>query len=110
MIGQPDQDPDSNTKSQDEDKDDEDPINLPRSSSGGGRFRDMEDPINLPGASFSGGPYPGYRRVKKKKYQSDYNNNKYTQGVTHINLKDKAPPKMTEDQVHQHVLSVIFHR
>ena len=29
-------------------------------------------------------------------------------GVTHVNLENKAPPKMMEDQVDLHVLGVIF--
>ena len=45
---------------------------------------------------------------KGKKYKADFTNKEYNERVTHINLEDRTPPKMTEEQVDQHVLGVIF--
>ena len=83
MIGRHDQDLDSDSKS--EDKEEEDPINLPSSSFGGGQ-----------------------NSWNRKKYKADFFNNKYTEGVTYINFRNKASPNTTEDQVDQHVMGVIF--
>ena len=44
----------------------------------------------------------------RKKYKAGFTNKKYMEGDTHINLEDKAPLKMTEDQVNQHMMGVIF--
>ena len=45
---------------------------------------------------------------KKQMYNANFKNKQYTEGVTYVNLKDRAPSKMIEEQVDQHVLGMIF--